>query len=316
MCLLTQSMFFLVTLSSSNGMSLSVIQEKIDKATLSEVVKIPKGVFYGQLYIRKNVKLVGEGQDVTVLEARSPGNVIHIEGRDVKVHLEGFSMAGNWSPPQQNKKSIGVSPSITRGIYFKGKGHLQIKDVEIRGMYTSKSGAGIEIRGEGSGPKVLIQDSKIHKNRSDFLGGGVSMWKGGTLSIENSLISENGAEKGGGISFWGDALFLKKVRFDRNFAANNKGEKGRSLCNDEYPGHAYGILLMGEKSKRYLKSSVTLQQVDLQESSGNGIQGIAYVDALPFELNLVGMTLHKEGLQQIDNCRAEGKMTINHIASN
>ena len=83
------------------------------------------------------------------------------------------------------------------GVYNFGGGQIELVQTTVAG-HTAKDGAGIYSTGDG---QVILARSTIRGNRAKLGAGGGIRLEGGSLSVSESSLYENTAEKnGGGIS--------------------------------------------------------------------------------------------------------------------
>ncbi len=61
----------------------SILQKTIDNASIGAILKLPAGIFRGNIVINKPITILG--QDGTIIQGEEQGNVITIKSSDVKL---------------------------------------------------------------------------------------------------------------------------------------------------------------------------------------------------------------------------------------
>ncbi|MDA1129494.1 MAG: right-handed parallel beta-helix repeat-containing protein [Chloroflexi bacterium] len=193
-----------------------LLQERIDSAAPGETINISPGIYTlsgGELLIDKDVVLVGEGPEVTVIQAAislelaahrviriTEGSVVSIAGVTIRY---GNEAATTERTLPFHSEAIGMPSSGIVGLYaeFGGgiynQGTLTLTDSIVTGN-SAGGGAGIF-----NGAKITIKDSSITGNRAVGFGGGI--FNGSILIAENIVVADNVAGGGAGIGNWGEA---------------------------------------------------------------------------------------------------------------
>ncbi|MDP1552055.1 MAG: hypothetical protein Q8M06_03460, partial [Methanobacteriaceae archaeon] len=159
-------------------------------------VNVADGTYYERLTISKNVNLVGQSQENTILDGNNTGRPITIN-TGVNVSISLFTI--------QNGRERGYD-AYGGGIY--NIGNLTLNNCTVKnnkanpaGFYGSSYGGGIYNTGN-----MTINGSKVENNAGTgyyAYGGGINNW--GTMIIEDSIIQNNSASSwsdealGGGI---------------------------------------------------------------------------------------------------------------------
>ena len=202
----------------------SVLQRAIAEAAPGDTVTIPAGVHTlssGQLVVRQDLILVGEGADLSILEAspsrrQKVGRVLLVEAGNVSV--EGITL--------RNGRTSDVRYS-GGGIYVGKSGVLSIYDSIIEGNQ-SEVGGGIYNEGELRLIGTVVRDN--------LEGGGIHNAAGGVLTIEDSLITGNSDDSdGGGITNKFGKLIIKTSTISENYATGGGGNiwsGGGGIYND------------------------------------------------------------------------------------
>jgi hypothetical protein len=206
-------------------------------------VNVADGTYYERLTISKNVNLVGQSQENTILDGNNTGRPITIDtGVNVNISLftiqngkatgsyaygGGILNSGNLTLDNCTVKNNKVNPTISSyggGIY--NSGNMTIKGSNIEGNTgTGKYAYGGGITNWGT---MLIEDSTIQYNgafsSSDEVKGG-GIYNEVMLTIINSTIKSNTAQSnypddayGGGIYNYG-TLIMDNSNLESNLAA-------------------------------------------------------------------------------------------------
>lgn len=114
------------------------------------------------------------------------------------------------------------------GGFWVSGGNVVIRESEITKHSVSSHAAGMWISdpqfGIGaSAPTVTIQNSHIHANKSRFSAGGILQQSSGTLTIQNSTISENRAGSGAGLRLSAGQLSIDNSTISGNRAGDSGG---------------------------------------------------------------------------------------------
>ena len=203
---------------------ITVLRRAIAEAAPGDTVTIPAGVHTlsdGQLVIRQDLNLMGEGAELSILEAsptgrQKVGRVLLVEGGNVSV--TGITL--------RNGQTSDVRYS-GGGIHVGKSGMLSIYDSIIEGNQ-SEVGGGIYNEGE-----LRLIGSIV---RDNLVGGGIHNAAGGILTIEDSLISGNSDNNdGGGITNKFGKLIIKTSTISENYATGGGGNiwnGGGGIYND------------------------------------------------------------------------------------
>ena len=113
--------------------------------------------------------------------------------------------------------------------------HLTLSRVAVSGNYAASGGGGI-----ANGSILSLYQSLVEQNRTDSDGGGIWVVGSGTLEAENSTLSNNSAEIGGGIynEVNGDVT-LTFVTVAGNLADSDAGGSGNGGGIYNYAGHIH-----------------------------------------------------------------------------
>lgn len=159
------------------------LREAIATANAGDTINIPSGIYTLTLglefAIAKNLSLMGDGADVTIIQAATaPGAA---SSRVIKINSGSVTISGV-TIRHGNTGSFG-------GGIFQLQGILNVTDSTFSGNSADRGG------GIWHGSTVTITDSAFSGN-SAGLGGGIR--SGGTTTIDGSTISGNTASTDGG----------------------------------------------------------------------------------------------------------------------
>ena len=196
-----------------------LLRERIKSAQPGETINIPAGTYTmtgGELVIDKDLTLVGEGAEVTVIQAAgsldlsvhrviriAEGSVVSISRVTIRYGKES-SRAVRMIP--FHSEAIGmpssgiekISAEFGGGIY--NQGTLDLTDSIVTENYAGGGG------GIFNGAKITIKNSSITGNRAGGYGGGI--FNGGVLHAANIVVEDNVAGAGAGINNWGEAFVI------------------------------------------------------------------------------------------------------------
>jgi len=190
------------------------IQEGIDAATSGDTVLVSPGIYFENIdFNGKNIAVIGEDRETTIIDGNYSGSVVKFEnGEDSTTVLVGFTIqngyafGNNWNggggiycdaanPTLSNliiKDNYGYNGG---GIYSLFSDQL-IENIILKYNTAQSKGGGIAI---SSGNPVIV-NSIIFNNYSDYGGG---LYCVGSPEINNVTIVDNIANKGGTITVQG-----------------------------------------------------------------------------------------------------------------
>lgn len=185
----------------------------------------------GDLDIRESVTINGAGADITVISVQSTFNdrIFHVKP---PLNSDG-SIARAINVSISNLKITGADLSAQGGGgLLNDKASLSLYRVAVinnkvgSGMY----GGGISNR---VGSTLVINQSTLSQNEADY---GGAIFNGGTITVNNSLISDNlGEVSGGGVSSnstsaGGATIVNSTIALNRSGAAGASGGAGLSIA--------------------------------------------------------------------------------------
>lgn len=198
------------------------IENALNNADNGDTVIVGPGLYQINLNIVKNVSLVGNGRDTTVIEGErlgegSPG-CVHVQP-GVNASITGFTIR-NGNPGQYNEWGPNGGGVYNRGV-------LTLKDSTIRDC-KGDYGGGIDNYGT-----LTIQNVTVKNNSAKYNGGGIH--NKGPLLVEDCLITNNTATtyNGGGINSQAPTT-IRRSTIQNNHANmdNGEGNGGGIKCSN------------------------------------------------------------------------------------
>ncbi len=230
----------------------------------ADVIKLPAGRYVlsvagagedaaetGDLDIDGSLTIIGAGRDNTIIDANGLDRVLHILGGTVVI--EGVTIAG------------GVGLDEHGGGILADGDDLTLRNSRVTGNSTVSTGAvqhmagGIYFR---SPDHLIIENSRIDHNTTADKGGGIHLLTFSEGTITNSLIDNNEAGSGGGISSLGALTMHNSTISDNTTTASNSGGAGLSssggltMVNSTISGNeaisSGGGMVVGSGSEAFL----------------------------------------------------------------
>jgi CSLREA domain-containing protein len=153
-----------------------------------DFIVLPEGTLLltdpdGPLHIYTSVFLSGQGQEVTIVDASGLGHrAFDISAAGITVAFTSFTITGG-------------SPTDSGGAIMAWAGTVSLSDIGLRDNTTQGAGGGIA---SGTAQLTVTAGSVLTRNHApSFGGGGIS---GNDVAIIDSVISQNSAGEGGGVS--------------------------------------------------------------------------------------------------------------------
>ncbi|MBS3788523.1 right-handed parallel beta-helix repeat-containing protein [Candidatus Bipolaricaulota bacterium] len=236
-----------------NGNEYSSIQAAIDAASSGDTVKIKQGTYRENLYVDKDLTLIGPGPYKAWLVSPKDGYpAIHVGPSELEITLRGLTFTGMISKGCAESKK-GICPS---GISAVGDAKLTVRNCRL----TDNSSSGISLRDSsqalvtdshlswnGGGillrnsAKASLEDNQIFANKRP----GVLIADGATAEVANNTISQNKY----GVSVWNSA----KITLEDNEIKHNI---------------AHGVRLYGS-----IQATITNNEISSNVTSGISIEG-------------------------------------------
>ncbi|MTK63356.1 MAG: hypothetical protein F8N15_02195 [Methanobacterium sp.] len=179
------------------------IANAIRSANPNDTIKVSPGTYRENIVIDKNITIIGNNQNNTILDGNQADICIIIQP-ELKVHITNLTI--------KNGKDPG------NGYYGGGiqnYGNLTITNTTITNN-TSDYGGGIRSYGP-----ITLKKATITNNHVGAAGGGISIRN--TLVVEDSTITNNTAWWGGGIDTDIKPVILRRVNIKNNSAGADGG---------------------------------------------------------------------------------------------
>jgi hypothetical protein len=202
----------------SEGCDYNSIQDAVDAAEPGDTILLGPETFYEHIVVDWDMTILGAGPERTVIDGQRGGRVIE---NHADLTLKGVTIQNGWvyghgggisnergarlnlhdSVVQDNHAYV-YGASFGGGIFSSGDAVITntlIAGNTARCEMIFSVGGGICAGGYGT---VAITTSMIVGNEADG-GGGVAVWYGSGLTIEDTVVAENRAVAGGGVLGFG-----------------------------------------------------------------------------------------------------------------
>jgi hypothetical protein len=216
------------------------------KAAAGDTIHIANGWYYENLEITKEIHIIGESMEETVIDGDQNGAVITFRGTDDPDGMDfsltnltltggltsrggGLNVSGGRSVRLENVKIVGNMANDRGGGIFANYAHLLVLDqVQILDNSSVNEGGGIYYIGGPLGYSYYpmeVLGSTISGNEG-LSGGGI--YADGLLTVSDTLIEENSAlVDGGGIYTLHEATVTRSV-----ISTNKAALTGGGLCSE------------------------------------------------------------------------------------
>jgi len=170
------------------------IAATIDKASNGDTILAAAGVYTENLFISKDVSIIGAGRESTILDGNRAEKVLSSHGH---VLLQNLTIRN------------GLQASIFGGGIY-NTGVLTLENTLIISN-SSSTGAGLNNRGV-----LRLQNSAVLSNTANGSGGGIYNFSTGVMTITNSLIAGNTANSAGGLENYFGTIYFERVMIQEN----------------------------------------------------------------------------------------------------
>jgi hypothetical protein len=215
----------------STGCDHTTIQSAVTAANPNDIIDVGAGIFNETISINKSLTFQGVGAKDTYVDGGDSGPVFTISN-NVTVLISDMTIrngatTGNGGGILHNANTLTVE-NVTfnsndadgnGGALYNNGGTMTLIDISISSS-NAIDGAGIYNHDGGT---VEIVDSTVDSNTATGDGGGI--WNNGTLTVTNTIFSDNTAVNGGGIANveTGHLTTGDGSRFSRNEATMEGG---------------------------------------------------------------------------------------------
>jgi hypothetical protein len=208
------------------------IEVALEAANPGDTIKVGPGIYYTNLQINKNITLIGDKQNNTLIDGQGVNNCVSISR--VTVTIANFTLKnGSYNSSKgggiHNAGTLNLENStITNCTSVHGggvgnDGMLILENSTIRNCI-SRYGSGIDNCGTMTIRGITIKNNravKIKNNRAEAWGAGIN--NDGTLNLENSTIINNTAtDAAGGIANC-NVMTIRGVTIANNHADQEYG---------------------------------------------------------------------------------------------
>jgi len=296
------------------------IQHGIDTSENGDTVAVALGTYFENInYNGKNILVIGENRETTIIDGGQNGSVVTFEnGEDSTTLLDGFTIqnghiySGYFNGGYTNYKGGGIdieqsnptlknliiqnniadsheweTPNYGGGICIQNNCNVHIDNVIIRennAIGTFSGGGGIGIWES----TVVIENSTIEDNDGgSFTGGGISSEWNSNLTILNSTIRNNHCYVGGGIyhaSRDSGSLFLSQAIIDSNSSDNNGGGlylNGENIQLNRVVISSNTSIYGTVGGAHFYESTVgSLNHVTVVNNSTEGVVGLRFIESI------------------------------------
>ncbi len=200
------------------GLPCGTINHAIDMAQAGDTIFIGAGIYTESVYINKELHLVGEGPESTIVQAHSIADsardrVIYVDKYyedSLSVSIEGLTV--------RNGRATGYFPD-NRGGGIYNKVDLFLKNVKIVNNYADAYGGGLCDVGS-----TRLVDVQFINNKAGILGGGMfgDYW---AKTFRNcQFINNSCGSHGGGLFLYNiDSVQMESTTFRENQSKENGG---------------------------------------------------------------------------------------------
>ncbi len=213
----------------------------------------------------------------------------------------------NGNNPTIERSTLAGTPNF-RIFLVSSAGNLTLNNITVTGGKVGTTGSAGGIRNQGF---LTLINSKITGNKGGLKGGGILNVKGASVTLNNSSISENSAESGGGISNLGGITIVSSTLFNNSStlnggAINNTGTlkitNGTLSGNKGYAGGAI-----------YNHGSLTLNSVTISSNSIVGTPGVGIGAGLNNEASLDIQNTIIGGSTNGSDCGGSGTFSVSNV---
>ncbi len=250
--------FILLLLSLVSCSFSNPLQNAIDNASPYSTLKLPTGIYNGNIVINKPITIIGKGNDV-VIQGQNKGSVVKILSSHVKLQNLTITNSGN----RMDTIDSGISMS-------------KVKQCEINSCKILNNLYGIDME--------MVSDSLFTNNYLTSKELEISL-RGNALKLyysNNNFFSNNTIEKSRDVTlnYSSNNIFDKNNFLNNRFATHLSLSNNNTFKNNLYMYNSVSIMLMGAKNTKILNNTIKSSK----GAAGVGVM-IGGVSNLVFEKN-------------------------------
>ena len=181
------------------------IENALDATNPGDTIRVGPRTYQTNLRITKNITLIGDSQNNTIIDGHQADDCIIIDSVTVTII--------NFTP--KNGKQPQYTYNFGAGIL--NSGTLILEDSTITNN-TANYGGGIYNYGT-----MTLKGITIVNNSATYGGGGIRNTNYATATIEDSIINNNTADWGGAISNIGTTMTIRRSTIANNHAVSEGG---------------------------------------------------------------------------------------------
>ncbi|MBN1977554.1 MAG: hypothetical protein JW918_09150 [Anaerolineae bacterium] len=281
----------------------TTIDGALNKASSDDTIYVGAGTYVENLYIGKNITLLGAGAGSTIVDGGNAGSTLRV--------YQGLSVTISGMTVRNGNGSLGTGG----GILAERDTTVHVVDATIFDNQATSYGGGIYVAMYGV---MTITNSSVISNAAGTNGGGVySAAPGGTLTIVDSTVGDNtAAGDGGGVYQNASTLTIEGSEIVSNTALSNGGgvEKANGTMHIRKSVVAgndavyYGGGIYGESCTVTIEdSTVRDNQLSSASSRGGGIFSSA-------QMTLTNVTVARNtSLDDGGGIHSQGGMTLTNV---
>ena len=214
----------------SLGNPFATIQKGIDSAIDGDTVLVAAGTYVENInYNGKNIAVIGEDRETTIIDGDQNGSVVTINGDSLEIILSDFTISNG------NGVSAGgiIISSNNHNIYLSNL--LVDNNISDCDYYCSGNGGGISIYGYNgvSLLEQLVVSNNVSRGESGYVGFGGGIYIGDQVntsmkevSIINNSQTSNGDGGGGGLYVGQSRINMEDCIIMNNYSYDESSDEG------------------------------------------------------------------------------------------
>ena len=230
----------------------STIQAAIDAAKKGDIIQVSAGIYYENVFINKQIKLIGADKATTIIDCQQFGDVIRVDNDDVTI--TGFTIRNgdNGIRVMSLIGSINITDNIIKnnryGVSFIGDAQTPTTDNLIIGnTFQNISNVSVSIS--------LGLSNTISQNDISGSAYGMKLSAVDTTTISENLLTSNSYSIYIGYSTNTD--IINNTGIDNSFGIYGLYSDDLLIRDNKISGSTYGIELYGSYSSTILYNNVS-----------------------------------------------------------